>query len=92
MRFVSFLEAAQYGDRVLDGWLTNIHRLETALKRRILFDVQPILIERGRAHHAQLPSREERFEHVAGVHRAFGFTRADECVHFVNEHDEQAIA
>ena len=68
----------------------------TGWKRRssagVLLDVLAILVERRRADDAQLAAREHRLEHVAGVHRAFGLSGADERVHLVDEHDELPFA
>ena len=49
----------------------------------------PILIQRGRADHAQLAAREHRLEHVARVHRGVtGGARADDGVQLVDEGDD----
>ena len=40
----------------------------------------------------QLAPRQRRLEHVRGVHRAFGFTGADQRVQFVDEQDDVACA
>src|SRR6267142_4870207 len=87
MDFVALLQAAQNRDRVFNRRLTHEHRLEAPLQRRILFDVLAILIERGRPDDVELAPRQRRLEHVRGVHRPFGFARADERVQLVDEHD-----
>ena len=89
VRLVALLEAAQNRDRVLDARLADEDGLEAALERGILLDVLAILVERRRADDAQLAARERRLEHVAGVHRALGFARADDRVQLVDEDDEQ---
>ena len=73
-----------------DGWSTN-----TGWNRRssagVLLDVLAVLVERGRADHAQLAAGEHRLDHVAGVHRAFGRAGADDRVHLVDEGDHLAL-
>ncbi len=75
----------------LDRRLADVHRLEAPLERGVLLDVLAVFVECGRADHAQLAAGEHRLEHVAGVHRAFGLTRADERVHLVDEDDELSL-
>src|SRR5262245_4325897 len=88
VRLVTLLEPAQNRDGVLDTRLADVDRLEATLERRILLDVLAIFVERRGAYDAQLAAREQRFEHVAGVHRPFGFAGADDRVHLVDEGDE----
>ena len=66
------------------------HGLEAALERRVLLDVLAVLVERRRPDAAKLAAGEHRLEHVAGVHRALGRTRADDRVQLVDEHDDLA--
>ncbi len=48
--------------------------------------VLAVLVERGRADHAQLAARQHRLEHVAGVHReSLAGARADDGVQLVDE-------
>ncbi len=55
---------------------------------RILLDVLAVLVERRRAHAAQLTARQRRLEHVRRVHRALGGARAHERVELVDEADD----
>ena len=89
---VAALEPAQDRDRVLDRGLPDEHLLEPALKRRVLLDPLPVLIQRGGADHAQLAAGQHRLEHVARVHRALGGARADHGVQLVDERDDLAFA
>ena len=82
---VALLEAAQDRDRVLDRRLADEDLLEPALERGVLLDVLAVLVERGRADHAQLAAGEHRLDHVAGVDRALGAARADDRVQLVDE-------
>ncbi len=88
VNFVALLQAAQDRDRVLDRRLADEDFLEAPLQRRVLLEVLAIFVERGRADAMQLAARQRRLEHVAGVHRAFGFARADHRVQLVDEQDD----
>ena len=91
VNLVALLEPAQDRDGVVDRRLADIDLLEATLERRVLLDVLPILVERGRADHAQLAARQHRLDHVAGIHRAFGRARADDRVELVDERDHLAL-
>ena len=91
VHLVALLQAAQDRDRVLDRRLAHEHGLEPALERGVLLDVLAVLVERGRADHAQLTAREHRLDHVAGVDRAFGAARAHDRVQLVDEGDDLAL-
>ncbi len=91
MQFVALAKSAQDGDGVLDAWLVDHHRLEAAFERGILLNVFAVLVERGRADAVQLAAGEHGLEHVAGVHRALSFARADHRVNFVNEEDNLTL-
>ena len=88
---VALLEAAQDGDRVLDGRLADVDRLEAALQRGVLLDVLLVLVERGRADGAQLAAGEHRLEQVGRVDRALGRAGADDRVQLVHEQDDLAL-
>ena len=87
---VALLEAAQDGDRVLDGRLADEHGLEAALERGVLLDVLAVLVERGGADGAQLAAGEHRLEQVGGVDGALGGAGADDRVQLVDEEDDRA--
>ena len=89
---VALLEAAQDGDRVLDGRLSDHHGLEAALERCVLLDVLAVFVERGRTDAVQLAACEHRLEQVACIHAALGLARADDRVELVDEQDDAAVA
>ena len=91
VRLVTLLQATQDGDGVFHARLAHEHLLETAFQCRILFDVLAVLVQRGRADQAQLATGQHRLQHIAGVHRAFGRTRADDGVNLVDEGDDLAV-
>ena len=85
-------DTAQDRNGVLDRGLADEHLLEAALKRRILLDVLTVLVEGGRADHAQLATGEHGLEHVARVHRTLGAAaRTNDGVQLVDEGDDLAI-
>src|SRR5439155_10524568 len=92
MHLVTLAEAAEDRDGVLDGWLADIHRLEAPLERRVLLDVLPVLVERGRADGVELAAREHRLQHVRRVDRAFGRAGTDDGVELVDEQDDLTLA
>ena len=88
---VAVAQSAQDGDGVFDARLADKDRLEAALQGRIFFDVLAVFVQGGGADTVQLTSGQHRFEHVRGVHRAFGCARADDGVQLVDEQDDLAI-
>ena len=91
VRLVTLFEATQDGDGVLHAWLAHEHLLETAFQCRILLDVLAVFVQRGRADQAQFAAGQHGLQHIAGVHRAFGRTRADDGVDLVDEGDDPAV-
>ena len=91
MQLVLLFDAAQDRDRILDRRLADEDRLEAPRKRRVFFDVLPVFIERRRADAMQLPARQRRLQQVAGIHRAFGLSGADDRVQFVDEKNDVAL-
>ena len=90
VHLVPLLQAAEDGDRVLDGRLADVDLLEAALQGRVLLDVLAVLVERRGADHAQLAAGQHRLDHVAGVHGALGRAGADDGVELVDEGDDLA--
>ena len=91
MQFIFFLEAAQDRDGVLDRRFADEYGLEPPLERGVFLDIFAIFVERSRADAVQLTAREGGLQEIARVHRAFGFSRADQLVHFVDEEDDMAL-
>src|SRR5690606_3922693 len=90
MDLVLVLDAAQDGDRLLDARFVDQDRLEAPLERGVLLD-GAVLVEGGRADHAQLAACQRRLEHVACVDRALGPTRTDDRVELVDEQDDVTL-
>ena len=87
---VALLQPTEDGDGVLDAGLADVHLLEAPLQRRVLLDVLAVLVERGRADHAQLAAGQHGLDHVAGVHRPFRRAGTDDGVQLVDEGDDLA--
>ena len=88
MDLVALAQAAQDADRVLDIWLADDDRLETALECGILLDVLAVLVERRCANGMQLAARQHRLQHVRRVHGAFGGAGADDGMELVDEEND----
>ena len=91
MYLVALLETTQDRDRILDGRLADVHRLEPALQRGVFLDVLAILIERRGADDVQLAAGQRGLEQIRRVDRALGAARAHQGVELVDEHDEPAF-
>ena len=88
--FVIRADALQNLGGLRDRRLADVHRLEAAFKRSVLFNILAVLLERGRADHLDVAARERRLQDVRGVHRAFRVARTDDVVHLVNHEDDVA--
>ena len=89
--FIALLQAAQNGNGVFHARLAHQHFLETALQRGIFFNILAVFIERGGADAVQFAARQGRFEHIARIHRAIGFTRTHQGVDFINKNQGLAV-
>ena len=89
--FVAFLQAAQDGDGVFHARLFDHDFLEAAFEGGVFFHVLAVFVQRGRADAVQFAACQRRFEHVAGIHGAFGFARADHGMDFVDEEDDLPV-
>ena len=88
---VALAHAAQDRDRLLDGRLLDLDRLEAPLQRRVALDVLAVLVERGRADGLQLAAGQRRLEDVGRVDRALGRAGADQRVQLVDEEDRAGL-
>jgi hypothetical protein len=85
MQFIALTQTTQNRDRVLDTRFVDHHRLKTALQRSVFLNMLTIFVERSGAYAMKFAASKHRFQHVAGIHRTLGFSRADHCVQLVNE-------
>ena len=85
MNLVALLEPPEDGDRLLEGRLTDEHRLETPLERRVFLDVLSVFVQRRCADHSELATGQRRLQHVAGVHRPLGRTGTHHGVKLIQE-------
>src|SRR5215467_1352796 len=91
MDLIPLAQTAKDADRVFDGWLAHLHRLETAFERRVLFDVLPVLVERSRTDGVELSARQHRLQHVRRVDGALCRSRADHRMKLVDEEDHLTL-
>ncbi len=90
VRLVAVAQTLEDLDGVLDGRLTDLHRLEPALQGGVLLDVLAVLVEGGGADGLQLAAGQLRLQDAGGVDRALGGTRSDQRVQLVDEQDDVA--
>ena len=90
VRLVALAQALEDLDRLRDGRLLDLDRLEAPLERRVLLEVLAVLVERGGADGLQLTAGEHRLEDRRRVDRAFGRTGTHERVQLVDEQDDVA--
>ena len=88
VNFIAFLEAAQNGDRVLDGRLSDIGLLKPPLERFVFLDVLLVFVQRRCADASQITARQRGFQHVGGIDRPFGAAGADQRVKLVDKQDD----
>jgi hypothetical protein len=88
VQFISFLQTAQDGDRLLHAGLGYVDGLEAALERRVFLHVFAVLAKSGGANGTQLATCQGRLEHVRSVDRTFGCARSNQCVQFVDKQDD----
>ena len=76
---------------ILDARLLYEDGLEAARERGILLEMLLVLVERRRTDDLDLAARERRLQDIGGVERALCRTRANECVHLIDEEDDRAV-
>ena len=89
---VAVLQTSQNAHRVLHRRLAHIHLLESALESGVLLHVLLVLLQRRRADHTQLATRQHRLQQVSGVHGAVGLAGSQQQVHLIDEQDDLALA
>ena len=90
VHLVALLEPAQDGQGLVHAGFADENRLEPPLQSRVLLDMQPVFVERRRAHHAKLAPSQGGLEHVPRVHRPLGRPGPHHGVEFVEEDDVTA--
>ena len=90
---VAVAQALEDLDRVRQGRLGDLDRLEAALEGGVLLEVLAVLVQRGGADGLELAAGQHRLEDARRVDGALGGTRTDEGVQLVDEqHDVAAGA
>ena len=83
--FIALFQATQDGDRRFHTRFSHQYFLKSSLKSRIFFNVLSVFIQRSRTNAMQLPTGQCRFEHIACIHRAFGFASPNHGVQLINK-------
>ena len=92
MDLILFLQATQNRNGVFDCWLAHQHRLETTLKRSILFDVLAVFVERSSTDSMKLATSQSRLQHIARVHGAIARgAGAHNGVQLIDEQDNLPV-
>ncbi|MNI35930.1 hypothetical protein D3C73_899670 [compost metagenome] len=91
MQFITFFQASQDSDGVFNAGFRHIDFLETTFERRVFLYILAIFVQRGGTDAVQFPTCQRRFQHIAGIHCAIGFTRADHSVQFINKQNDAAF-
>ena len=90
MHFVFLLDAAQDGNGVLLARFLDQDRLKASFQGGVLFNIFPVFVQGGCADAVQFAPGQGRFEHIGGIHGAFGGTGADQGVDLVDKEDDLA--
>ena len=89
--FITLLQTAQDGDGVFHAGLADQYFLEAAFECCVFFDVLAVFVQGGRADAVQFAACQSRFQHIARIHCAVGFARADQSMDFVDENQGVAV-
>ena len=88
MLLIPAAQALEDLDRLGDGRLGHLDRLEPALKRGVLLQVLAVLIQRGGANGLKLAAGQHRLQDRGSVNRTLGSARPDQRVQLVDEQDD----
>jgi len=92
VQLVAFAQSAEDRDGILNVRFIDQHRLKTALEGGVFLDVLAVFVQCGSPDAMEFAPRQHRFEHVPGVHGAFGLAGADDGVDLVDEEDDLAFS
>ena len=90
MLLVGLAKSFEDLDRICDRRFVHLNRLESAFKRRVLFEMFAVLLERGCTDGLQFTAGKHRFEDAGSVDGALSRTRTDKRVDLVYEQDDIA--
>ena len=92
MHFVTLLESAQNGNRILHTRLGNQNGLETAFQSGIFLDIFPVLVQCRRTDTMQFSARQQRFQQISGIHCALASgARPDYGVQLVDKQNNPSF-
>ena len=89
---IALFQATKDGNGILHCRLIHHHRLETTFQSRILFNILPVLIQRGGTDTVQLASCQHGLQHVARIHGAVGLACAHDGVQLIDKQNDLSVA
>ena len=89
--FITLLQTTQNSNGIFYTWLANQYFLEAAFKCSVFFNVLTVFVQGGCTDTVQFAARQSRFQHIARIHCAVGFTCTNQSMDFVNENQSVAI-
>ena len=89
---VAITQALEDSHGLFDAGLVDLHRLETALKSRVLFDVLAVFVVGGSTDRLQFAACKHGLEHLRGVNGAFRCAGTNQGVDLVDEEDDVAAS
>ncbi|BAS06912.1 hypothetical protein AHiyo4_03340 [Arthrobacter sp. Hiyo4] len=90
VRLVAVTQALEDLDRVRNGGLLDLDRLEAALQRSVLLDVLAVLIQGGGTDGLQFTAGQHGLQDGRGIDGTFSGTGTHEGVDLVDEEDDVA--
>ena len=91
MRLVAVAKAVENAQSLFLARLFHVHRLETTGERGIFLKMLAVFLGSGGANYLQLAARQRWFQNGGSVDGAFGRTRANDGMHFVDEQNDVAV-
>ena len=90
--FVPLLESSENSNAVFHCRFVHQHRLKTPLQCCVFFNILPVFVQRRRTDTMEFPSCQQRLQKVSRIHGAFGFSRTNDSVQFVNKQNDFPLA
>ena len=90
MLFIPGAQTVENAFCVLNRRFTYIHRLESAFKSGVLFNMLTVFADCCSADYLKLTASQRRLDDVCGVYCSFGGSCADYCVYLVYKQDYRA--
>src|SRR5690554_5983111 len=88
---IPFFKASKYRYGILNVGFGYRNRLKTSFKNCIFFDIFPIFVNSGGADTMEFASCEHGFKYISRIHCAFGSSRSDNVMQFVNKQENLPV-